>query len=166
MDRILGHERVAAALGLDDVLATRALFTLKADPALAERYRTGTTAERAALLAEIANAPLPAARDASGPAIEGIEWYLSTETLCRLATSTQSSDVFAINHGPIHGSGWHTVAYKGGSEPGVLNLTAALTDKDGRNYCLSVTVNSQDAVDEAKVAGAFSALASRLATAH
>lgn len=162
--RILGPERVAAALGLDDVLTTRALFALKADPALAERYRTGTTGERAALLAEIADAPLPAARAASGHAVEGIEWYLSTETLCRLATDVKAADVFAINKGPVRG--WQSVAYKGGSEPGVLNLTTALTGEDGRSYCISVTVNSEDAIDEATVAGAFAALASRLQAAR
>ena len=54
------------------------------------------------------------------------------------------------------------MAYKGGSEPGVLNLTAALTGEDDRGYCISVTVNSDDAIDEATVAGAFAALASQL----
>jgi hypothetical protein len=142
------------------VLTTRALFTLKADPALAERYRAGTAAERMALLAEIVDAPLPSARDASGHAIEGIEWYLSTETLCRLASGVKAADIFAINKGPVRG--WQSLAYKGGSEPGVLNLTAALTGEDGRSYCISVTVNNDDAIDEATVAGAFAALASQL----
>jgi len=158
--RILGPDRVAAALGLDNVLTTRALFTLKADPALAERYRASTTAERAALLAKIADAPLPSARDASGHAVEGVEWYISTETLCRLAGDVKAADIFAINKGPVRG--WQSVAYKGGSEPGVLNLTAALTGEDDRGYCISVTVNSDDAIDEATVAGAFAALASQL----
>ncbi|MGV0909172.1 serine hydrolase [Martelella sp. FOR1707] len=158
--RILGPERVATALGLDHVLTTRALFTLKADPALAERYRTASGAERAELLAEISDAPLPAVRDASGPAIEGVEWYLSAQTLCRLAGDVKAADVFAINKGPVRG--WQSVAYKGGSEPGVLNLTAALTGEDGRGYCISVTVNNDDAIDEATVAGAFAALASQL----
>lgn len=162
--RILGPERVAEALGLDDVLTTRALFTLKADPALAERYRTASGAERAELLAEISDAPLPAARDASGHAIDGIEWYLSAETLCRLAGDVKAADVFAINKGPVRG--WQSVAYKGGSEPGVLNLTAALTGEDGRGYCISVTVNNDDAIDEATVAGAFAALASQLRASH
>jgi len=164
--RILGPQRVATALGLDDVLTTRALFTLKANPALAERYRTTPGTDRVALLAEIANAPLPSARDASGPAVEGIEWYLSTETLCRLAEAVKSADVFTINKGPVRGSAWQSVAYKGGSEPGVLNLTAALTGEKGQSYCISVTVNSEDAVDEASVAGAFAALASHLQAAR
>lgn len=158
--RILGPERVAATLGLDNALTTRALFTLKADPALAERYRAASGAERAELLAEIADAPLPAARDASGHAIDGIEWYLSAETLCRLASDVKAADVFAINKGPVRG--WQSVAYKGGSEPGVLNLTAALTGEEGKAYCISVTVNNDDAIDEATVAGAFAALASQL----
>ena len=47
---------------------------------------------------------------------------------------------------------WKSIAYKGGSEPGVLNLTFLLTRSDDKVYCLSVGINDPSApIDEAKV---------------
>ena len=37
-----------------------------------------------------------------------------------------------------------TVAYKGGSEIGVLNLTTQVTGKDGSTYCVAFTWNDSD----------------------
>ena len=44
---------------------------------------------------------------------------------------------------------WQTIAFKGGSEPGVLNLTTHLKDAAGRTYCVVATWNNpEDPVDE------------------
>jgi hypothetical protein len=43
------------------------------------------------------------------------------------------------------------VAYKGGSEPGVLNLTTWLLARDGRPFCVSATWNNPQArLDESQ----------------
>lgn len=160
--RVLGRDRVAEALGLETALSTRDFFVLKANPALAESYRAAPTAQKKALLADIAARPLPTVEDIDGPMIEAIEWHVPATRLCALATGVRTADVFTLNPGPVRKSEWQSVAYKGGSEQGVLNLTAALDGMDGRHYCLTVTVNSDGPVDQAAVAGQFAALASLL----
>ncbi|MFW5485819.1 MAG: hypothetical protein ACOCJN_06625, partial [Spirochaetaceae bacterium JB067] len=39
---------------------------------------------------------------------------------------------------------WERIAYKGGSEPGVLNLTTFLRDSDENCYTVSYTANNED----------------------
>lgn len=162
--RVLGRDRIAEALGLETVLTTRDFFVLKANPALVQRYRAAPAAQKKALLADIADLPLPAVEDIAGPMIEAIEWHIPATRLCALATEARASDVFTLNPGPVRKSEWRAIAFKGGSEEGVLNLTAALDGMDGRHYCLAVTVNSDGPIDEAAVAGRFAALASQLQT--
>jgi hypothetical protein len=46
-------------------------------------------------------------------------------------------------------SQWQQVSFKGGSEPGVLNLTTSLKAKNGKTYCVSATWNNAEAaIDE------------------
>ena len=160
--RHLGRVPVAEKLRAETVLTTREFFTLKGDPVLAKRYAEADTDGRAGIVREIEDRDLPPA-SAIGPHDQGVEWYVSNTTLCELARGVRNLDVFAINPGPVDAGKWETVAYKGGSETGVLNLTAALADKDGHSYCVSVTVNSDAAIDLADVSGLFSRLADQLA---
>jgi hypothetical protein len=44
---------------------------------------------------------------------------------------------------------WPYVAFKGGSEPGVLILTWLLTHSDGRSFMLSIVLNDSAKIDEA-----------------
>ncbi|MCX8995591.1 class A beta-lactamase-related serine hydrolase [Rhizobiaceae bacterium BDR2-2] len=160
--RVLGAERIAETLGLDALPTTRAFFTLKADGALAARYRENP-AERADILAGLAGRPLPDPVRASVHHTPGVEWYVDAATLCELALSVREADVFALNPGPVNAGRWAGVAFKGGSEAGVLNLTAALTGHDRRSRCVSLTVNSDTTIDETRVAELFAALAEQLA---
>lgn len=163
--RVVGADRVATALGVDALPTTRALFQLKADKALSETYLTGSPADRRAVLAQLSGRELPSIEAASGPYVQGLEWMVPVRRLCDLAVAVSEADVFAINPGPVRPGAWRRIAYKGGSETGVLNLTAALIDTDGRIHCLSVTLNHREAIDEAAAAGLFARAAAQLATA-
>jgi hypothetical protein len=47
---------------------------------------------------------------------------------------------------------WNYLGFKGGSEPGVINLTWLLTDKAGRDHLLTLGWNNPvAAVDEGKL---------------
>jgi hypothetical protein len=59
-----------------------------------------------------------------------------------------------INPGAVKKSDWDAVAYKGGSEPGVLNMTAWLR-KGSRSHCVSATWNAPQKLDETGFATAF-----------
>ena len=55
------------------------------------------------------------------------------------------SKALRINPGiPFNNETWKSVAFKGGSEPGVMNLTFLLERKDSRWFALSVTWNDSD----------------------
>ena len=90
----------------------------------------------------IAEAPLPSAGLFTGaPMSLEIEWFFSTGELCELMERVADLDVTTINPGVAVRSDWERISYKGGSEPGVLNLTTRLEDADGNVYCVSVTWN-------------------------
>jgi hypothetical protein len=91
--------------------------------------------------------------------IEDIEWFATTPELCRLMadlhrleqSQPQVGAALRINPGmACMKADWPTVAYKGGSEPGVVNFTWLLQRDDGPYYTLSVTWTDPTAkVDEA-----------------
>ncbi len=162
--RVVGAERAADVLGLDTLLTTRALFQLKAEKPLADAYISGSADDRKAILKQLSDRDLPSMAAASSPYTPGLEWMIPVRRLCSLAVALSDLDVFQINPGPVRPGSWQRVAYKGGSETGVLNLTAALTGKDGRTHCLSVTLNGDKPIDEAAAAGLFSRAAAQLAT--
>jgi hypothetical protein len=68
-----------------------------------------------------------------------------------------------INPGVAAKKDWQQIAYKGGSEPGVLNFTTALTAKNGRHYCVAATWNSEGFLDENKFAMLYAGVLGALA---
>lgn len=128
-------------------LTTREAFILKnpQNREWLERYRANP-AERAALLPQLARLPLPdVSVFAGGPVAVDVEWFFSTRELCALMGRVQALPLMSLNPGLANPADWQRVAYKGGSEPGVLNLTTWLTAKDGRQYCVSATWNNPQA---------------------
>lgn len=95
---------------------------------------------------------------ATPTAIDRAEWFASAADLCRamdwLRTRTASSGAapirgsLSINRGGLvfREAKWRYVGYKGGSEPGVLNLTYLLERADGRWFVLSAGWNNPLAV--------------------
>ena len=147
-------------------LTTRLLFILKASDAktLAE-WRSGDPAKRAIIEVVQAAEEDPSldqinAAFASGPKALDIEWFASPADLARLfahmrkTADTKAFAIMAINPSATDAikANWQYIGFKGGSEPGVLNLTWLLTDKAGRDWVLTLGWNNAAAVvDEGKL---------------
>jgi hypothetical protein len=55
--------------------------------------------------------------------------------------------LMSINAGVALPTEWDRVAYKGGSEPGVLNFTTEV-EKGGKHHCVVATWNAKGRLDE------------------
>jgi hypothetical protein len=163
----LGRDRVEArlaAMGMADpsrnmpFLSTREMFVLKADKSttLRQQYVAADTAGRRALLeGQVASTSISLIDMLlwTGPReIDTIEWFASNADLCRAMqrlrdvgakpATSEVLDILAVNPGVIYDQGaWAYVGYKGGSEPGVLNMTFLLRRADGRWFALSMTLD-------------------------
>ena len=162
-------------------LSTMEMFKLKLSPdrTLADRYARADTAARRAMLAEggeVARAVPSFAGAALWKApyeIERIEWFASAGECCRVMADLhrleQQSGMQPLSHALRINPGlqfdakvWPSVAYKGGSEPGVLNMTWLLTREDGKLFLVSIGWNNTkkevDLKQAADLAGAGVAL--------
>jgi beta-lactamase class A len=188
----LGRKTVEAALraskharpALDaPFLSTRELFVLKIGlaPDEVERYlKLPEPRRRDYLDKTLATRPPPL--DLSGTwktarRIDKLEWFASAEDLCRamaaLWTRAQDAktarvlDLLAKNPGlPIDPKVWPYVGFKGGSEPGVINMTYLLRRDDNKWFVITLGFNAAEgsALEEAKVyslVGGVIALAGR-----
>lgn len=151
----LGRGAVEAVAGLAPLLTTREVFQLKADPELYEDYAGRDLQGRRRLLTEIAGRPLPRLGQVSGSWRTEAEWRISARDLCRLMSAVGDLEIMQINPGPAAKGDWRSLAYKGGSEAGVLNMTTLATGADGQSYCVAVTWNDVSALDEARFAGLY-----------
>ena len=161
---LLGRDTVAEELGIapEAMLSTREFFALKSDPAAARAWLDAEPEDRSGIAAEAASTP-PDPAGAAAHSVPGIEWYLPLEQLCALLLPMADLPMLQLNPGPAYGLG--PAAYKGGSEPGVLNFTVALRDAEERPLCAALTVNDPGVIDEQAATGAFRALLRR-ALAH
>ncbi|NJN03187.1 MAG: serine hydrolase [Leptolyngbyaceae cyanobacterium RM1_1_2] len=132
-------------------LTTREFFVLK-DPqnlALLERYRQGDSAERSQVLTGLADLLLPdVALFEGAPLALDVEWFLSADELCEAIASVADLPLMQINPGIADPQDWAQVAFKGGSESGVLNLTTYLKAENGIDYCVAATWNNPAGIDE------------------
>jgi beta-lactamase class A len=133
-------------------LSTREAFLLKdpANAAFLARWRAANSVGRAALLPEIDKLPLPDAGIFTAPLALDVEWFFAPAELCTLIDGVRDLGAMQINPGVADKEDWQQIAFKGGSEPGVLNLTTALTGKNGHRYCVAVTWNNDAALDDSK----------------
>ena len=142
-------------------LTTREAFVLK-DPGnddLLQRYRQVELDERWAVLEETRERPLPAPEIFTrGPLALDVEWFFSVEELCDLMAAVGDVPFMSINPGLADTDQWQSVAFKGGSEPGVLNLTTGLVDEAGTFYCVASTWNDDQELDEVRMIGLHSSL--------
>jgi beta-lactamase class A len=142
-------------------LTTREAFILK-DPVNAQSlgaWRKGNAAARRALLATLDTKPLPSVAIFSGGVIaQDIEWFFSVRDLCGLMAQVASLPLMSINPGVADPSRFTRVSYKGGSEPGVLNLTTQVTTMRGKTYCVSATWNDSKPLDEGRFELAYGVL--------
>lgn len=121
--------------------ATAELFKLMAreNAALAAEWRGGTEAERRALLERLAELPLPSASALTSA--EDVEWYMSATEICALLDDVAENPAFAINPGLASPDDWEAIAFKGGSDIGVLNFSTRVVGHDGRVHCVVATWN-------------------------
>lgn len=160
---VVGRDRVEAALGIAPVLTTRELFILKANPELLAKYKNGNLAARRAAIVEADEMPLPPVGKVMTVHTPGVEWELSPGKLCSLMTEVGGLDVAQINPGIADPAQWSSIAYKGGSETGVLSLTTLAGARNGDRYCVSAVWNADSAIDEAGAEAAYGGVLAKLA---
>lgn len=172
----LGREKVEAllpALGLTapernrPFLSTLETFALKTGPdtALRAEWLKGDEAARRVLLGRVGAIGADKVvlnRLAGVPAdIDTLEWFASTTDLVRtmdwlrLNGGDEARAILAINPGirEAVARDFSYVGYKGGSEPGVMQMSLLLQTRAGAWYALSGSWNNPAApVDEAKFA--------------
>jgi beta-lactamase class A len=148
-------------------LKTGDLFRLKAkgNEDMLARFRSSAPADREKMLDEIEKHPLPKAEDyPKGVTALDVEWFFSPAELCALMAKVHDLPLMSINPGVAKKTDWDRVSYKGGSEPGVLNMTTWV-EKGPKSYCVSVTWNDTKPVEETRFAIAYGGALSFLAKA-
>jgi hypothetical protein len=136
------------------------LFTLKlaAPPSLVDAFTSADPAQRTQLLARVdrLTPTLAEARSWTTPRyINTIEWFALPSDLAHAISLLEAEShrpglspirqILAINPGvSLNRSTWPYVAFKGGSEPGVISLTWYLQLHDGRAFVLSIVLNDSE----------------------
>lgn len=167
----LGRERVetfAKKRGNQDgrnfpFLSTAEMFRLKFNPQskFIEEYLKLDEGGKRLYLSQVVSAFSPKKSVSGGLIskpryIEELEWFATTAELCKLmnwirinsekGTGQKAREILAINPGlQFDDPQWKYIGYKGGSEPGVLNMTYLLQRKDGKWFALSITWNNTKA---------------------
>jgi beta-lactamase class A len=144
----LGRSSVEAAAParMRPFLSTLEMFRLKWGTPEKDRqtYIKASADERAKILDGLGPADRKAIVPQAAPMyIDSLEWLATTSELCQTIYELKDSPYIAINPGLVDPSAWSLVGFKGGSEPGVLNLTHVLRKAaSGSVYAVSATVNN------------------------
>ena len=145
-------------------LTTREFAVLKLGPdaeTLREEYVNADEGRRREILEEIAAVPassLDALAFTEPVAPDSIEWFASLEDICaahvRLQERAQEpglepiAEILALNPG-LPSDRWAYMAFKGGSEPGLLATSWLVRAEDGRTFVLAGSVlNTEQPIDE------------------
>ncbi|WP_216596339.1 serine hydrolase [Allocoleopsis franciscana] len=158
----VGKEAIEAVTSRNrPFLTTRELFLLKTDQneALLQRYRAGDEAQRRTVLNEVNQLPPPELTAiGSSPKALDVEWFFTAQELCSLIEKVADLPLMSINPGVARAKDWQRLAFKGGSEPGVLNLTTWLLGKTGKRYCVAATWNNDESLDEVRFMSLYNGL--------
>ncbi|MFZ4576360.1 MAG: serine hydrolase, partial [Phycisphaerales bacterium] len=175
----IGRERVEAFMSKvtdrprlnQPLLSTRELFALKIgnDPELMEDYLAVGQEQRRRMSAPggrlfRARPEVFSALYWTKPiAVDKLEWFASCHDLCRAMAALRElekreglgpvGEALRINPGiPYKREAWKSVGFKGGSEPGVMNLTFLLERADGRWFVMSTGWSSPtETLEEARL---------------
>lgn len=166
--RLLGQKALEPYAGSNrPFLTTREAFVLKAasNAGLRNAYVAASTPlQRSAVLARADRRPLPPASEISGAPSTDIEWHYSARALCALMRKVAAIPLMSINPGLADSAAFRHVAFKDGSDAGVLNLTTMVTTKKGTQICFAATINaSGHDVNAASFETAYAAALSALA---
>ncbi len=163
---LLGRELVEKYTALNrPLLTTREAFALKspANDDYLKAYRQGDAGQRRGVLKRLQSLPLPDVGSFTGPQALDVEWFFTPSELVNLMAAVQDLPVFSINPGVASPDNWQHIAFKGGSEPGVINLTTWLVGRSGTNYCVVATWNNDEVLDEVQFVGLYSGILRQLA---
>jgi beta-lactamase class A len=174
--RLLGQNKVAqqqSAMGHDrpelnlPFLTTLQAFKLKYAPGgLALKYAGKPSEEKVAMLSDIDTAvaydSINFTMEPTAP--DTIEWFATTAELTRamdwlrrdalMHKDPTALEILGINRGVQIDRSWKRACYKGGSEPGVINMTYLLEHSNGTWYAVSGTwLDPKGGVDETRFAG-------------
>jgi beta-lactamase class A len=142
-------------------LTTAELFKLQANPAALKTWLAADEAGRRALLPHLDALPLPRS-EALAKHSTGAEWFLSARELCGLLDRVADSPALTINPGLANRGDWKSIAFKGGSDNGVLNLSTRVVAADGTLHCVVATWNGDGALPEETLAPLYSGILKQL----
>ncbi len=144
-------------------LGTQEMFKLKlaVEPAVREQYIASSVEERRKMLlpageiGQVEVTLMNAAMWLKPIVIDQVEWFASAQEMLvvmadlhRLEQQEGCAPVgFALRINPgisLDRKNWQSVGFKGGSEPGVINLTFLLERQDGRWFALSLGWNNTE----------------------
>ncbi len=145
-------------------LKTNELFRMKAEvnSGLLADYAAADEAGKRAVLERVAAVPLPPIGDIADRVTPEAEWYVTAHELCTLLDEVADLSAMTMNPGLARIGDWDHIAYKGGSEPGVLNFSMRLVGKDGRVHCVVATWNNARPVDDDRLIPPFRGILAKL----
>jgi len=161
--QLIGRENIEAiSPNNKPFLMTRELFQLKGkgNRSLLDRYRGSNLQQKRSILTELAKQPLPNVSEFEGapPNALDMEWFFTPVQLCQLIDRASDLPLMGINPGIASPQDWQKIAFKGGSESGVLNLTTSVQAKNGKRYCIVATWNHDFPLNETKFMGLYGGL--------
>lgn len=163
---LLGRELIEKYTAFNHpLLTTREAFALK-NPSNGDcltAYRQGNADQRREVLKQLHSLPLPDVGSFTDPQALDVEWFFTAQELVNLMAAVHDLSVFSINPGVASLDDWRHVAFKGGSEPGVINLTTWLVGRSGMNYCVVATWNNDEVLDGVQFVGLYSGILRQLA---
>ena len=128
---------------------------MPANAELLARFQRGDEAGRRGVLKEAQGKPLPSVEAyPKEPTALDIEWFFTARELCELMKGVHDLPLMSINPGLAERGEWSTVAFKGGSEPGVLNMTTWV-EKGGHAHCVAATWNAPQKLEDLRFASAY-----------
>lgn len=143
---------------------TAELFKIKAleNEELRAAWVGGDLRARRIVLERALDLPLPGGQPAGRTTLD-VEWFMSASEICAFLDEVGDLPAMHINPGLADPGDWRRIAYKGGSEPGLLALATAVTDTTGTDHCVVAIWNDDvplaDALLEAPYRGILRALA-------
>lgn len=150
------------AMGNTPFPTTREMLVLKAASNAAQEsayVSAQTPAERSLALHAADTLPLPSIQDFVSHPLLQVEWHYSVRDLCGLMKRVADLPAMTINAGVADPAAFAHVAFKGGSDTGLINLTTQVTTKRGTTLCFSATLNdAAGSVDERGFANAYASV--------
>ncbi|WP_168879823.1 serine hydrolase [Rhizobium sp. P28RR-XV] len=161
--RILGRDKLETISPRNvPFMTTRELFQLIAPGAgdIRAQYKAGELQERRKILSSLNSERLPEVnRIARFATWQDVEWYLTAREICELLGELERTPALDDSSQPLfEGMDWQHIGYKGGSEYGVLNLSAIGTTRQGHKVCVVVTANGNAPQAEDQIAPLFADL--------